>query len=282
MEAITGYRKRKDFLVCVDSDGCAMDTMECKHRHCFGPCLVEEWGLEAYAGQVLERWNEINLYSVTRGINRFSALALLLREIGGGIVPAEGIGTLEEWTMSAPELSETALAAELERRPDPCLAKALRWSRAVNRKIAELPEDAGRPFPGVRESLGILHESADIAVVSSANRDAVRDEWTRSGLADFADIFLTQEAGSKKACIAAMLRFGYRAENVLMAGDAPGDLKAASDNGTGFFPVLAGKEEESWKALREEGIRRLVSGTFRGGYAESLLESFYKNFHAVT
>ena len=25
------YTKRNDFLVCVDSDGCAMDTMDIKH-----------------------------------------------------------------------------------------------------------------------------------------------------------------------------------------------------------------------------------------------------------
>ena len=39
------YTKRSDFLVCVDSDGCAMDTMDIKHIRCFGPCMVAEWGL---------------------------------------------------------------------------------------------------------------------------------------------------------------------------------------------------------------------------------------------
>ena len=40
------FKKKKDFLVCVDSDGCAMDTMDVKHKECFGPCLVREWKLE--------------------------------------------------------------------------------------------------------------------------------------------------------------------------------------------------------------------------------------------
>ena len=39
--------KKHDILICVDSDGCAMDTMNIKHMKCFGPCLVEEWGLGA-------------------------------------------------------------------------------------------------------------------------------------------------------------------------------------------------------------------------------------------
>ena len=65
------YTKRNDFLVCVDSDGCAMDTMDIKHVKCFGPCMVEEWGLGAWREEILARWNEINLYTMTRGVNRF-------------------------------------------------------------------------------------------------------------------------------------------------------------------------------------------------------------------
>ena len=42
MSALDDFRKSKDFCVCVDSDGCAMDTMNIKHIRCFGPCMVEE------------------------------------------------------------------------------------------------------------------------------------------------------------------------------------------------------------------------------------------------
>lgn len=42
------FEKKHDYLICVDSDGCAMDTMDIKHFRCFGPCMVEEWGLEQW------------------------------------------------------------------------------------------------------------------------------------------------------------------------------------------------------------------------------------------
>ena len=29
------FQKKSDCIVCIDSDGCAMDTMEVKHRTCF-------------------------------------------------------------------------------------------------------------------------------------------------------------------------------------------------------------------------------------------------------
>lgn len=75
------FHRKKEFLVCVDSDGCAMNSMDVKHIQCFGPCMVEEWGLDRWREPILERWNEINLYRMTRGINRFKGLAKALREI---------------------------------------------------------------------------------------------------------------------------------------------------------------------------------------------------------
>ena len=50
MSVFDSFEKKHEFLVCVDSDGCVMDTMNCKHIHCFGPCMVQEWDLQA--------WNE--------------------------------------------------------------------------------------------------------------------------------------------------------------------------------------------------------------------------------
>ena len=44
MNPFSGFERKKDYLVCIDSDGCAMDTMDIKHHRCFGPCMVEEWG----------------------------------------------------------------------------------------------------------------------------------------------------------------------------------------------------------------------------------------------
>ena len=44
------FEKSRDFLICIDSDGCAMDTMDVKHMRCFAPCLVHEWDLGEYRG----------------------------------------------------------------------------------------------------------------------------------------------------------------------------------------------------------------------------------------
>ena len=71
VNTISEFAPQKNFLVCVDSDGCAMDTMDIKHIRCFGPCMVDEWQLGQWQEEILKRWNAINLYTMTRGINRF-------------------------------------------------------------------------------------------------------------------------------------------------------------------------------------------------------------------
>jgi hypothetical protein len=78
---LQNYHKKNKFLVCVDSDGCAIDSMDIKHINCFGPCMVDEWELDEHRQPILDRWNDINLYTLTRGINRFKGLIMALKEI---------------------------------------------------------------------------------------------------------------------------------------------------------------------------------------------------------
>lgn len=270
------FQQNKPFLVCVDSDGCAMDTMDIKHRTCFGPCLVAEWKLEKWAQPVLTRWNEINLYTTTRGVNRFKGLALLLAEVDRTITPIEDIRTLENWVARSPELSNAALQSAVAETNSPILAKALRWSRSVNAAIAQMPDQNKLPFPGALAGLAAAHAMADVAVVSSANRDAVLAEWNDNGLLAHVDLVLSQDAGSKAACIAKLLKKGYDPHHVLMVGDAPGDRAAAKENGVYFYPILVRHEGESWQELVETALPRLREGTYET-YGRKKAQEFVKN-----
>ena len=282
MSSLNSFVKRQDLLVCVDSDGCAMDTMNCKHIYCFGPCMVAEWGLSEWKGEILKRWNEINLYQVTRGINRFKGLAMALTEINEKYTRIPGIDALNEWTRTTHALSMPALEEAISCRPwtedRECLEKALNWSRAVNASINTLPEEVKIPFDGAKEGLAAAHAVADVAIVSSANREAVLEEWEKFGLIPNTDIMLTQDIGSKAYCIGEMLKFGYSKEKSLMVGDAIGDLDAAKHNGVYFFPILPGKEKESWDELVTEGLERLALGTYGGEYQEKKICEFMENF----
>lgn len=271
------YTKRSDFLVCVDSDGCAMDTMDIKHIRCFGPCMVAEWGLEEWRDAILERWNEINLYTMTRGVNRFKGLAKALGEIQEKYCEIEELGALEQWVQESTELSNAALERELARNDNICLRKALAWSNAVNQSIDRLPEEDKRPFPGVLEALKRAYRDADIAIVSSANLSAVLDEWDFYGLLEYTDVVLAQDSGSKAFCIGELMKRGYAPDHVLMCGDAPGDLDAAEKNGVYYYPILVRHEEQSWAEFVQEGIMHFLDGTYGEGYQQDKKEQFLRN-----
>lgn len=271
------FKKKKDFLICVDSDGCAMDTMDIKHIRCFGPCMVEEWGLEEWKSPILKRWNEINLYSMTRGINRFKGLVKMLREVQQKYTAVDDLDTLENWTESSPELSNGALANAIRQNESASLKKALSWSVKVNEKIDLLPFDVKKPFEGVAKALAFAHEYADVAIVSSANVQAVEEEWELYGLLKSVDILLAQDTGSKAFCIQELLKKGYQKEKVLMTGDAPGDYDAAVKNSVLFYPILVKHETESWREFKEQAMPKLLNGSYGDVYQEEKVKQFLDN-----
>lgn len=270
---LQNFCKRKDFLLCVDSDGCAMDTMNIKHFRCFGPCFADEWHITEHRDEVLARWNQINLYEMTRGINRFKGLALILQELYSDDADVKAFAS---WVKDAGALSEGAVANMVVENP--VFEKALRWSRAVNRKITQLTDDEKIAFPSVCEALAKVHVQFDIAVVSSANYDAVAEEWERCALLEHVDVVTTQADGSKAHCIAQLLKKGYAPGHAIMVGDAPGDLDAAKENGISFYPILVGKEQASWESL-PAFLEKFLNGESEKDEAR-LREAFYANLNA--
>ena len=280
MSIFNTFEKKHEYLVCVDSDGCVMDTMNCKHFHCFGPCMVTEWGLDEWKDAILDRWNVINLFSMTRGINRFKGLAMALGEIDKQYKPITGIAALQHWADTAPALSNDAVAKAAAEATDPdaklVFEKALSWSKAVNAAIVELDESLKVPYEGAKEGLAAAHEFADVAMVSSANRDAVEEEWGKFGLLEHTDIVLAQDVGSKAACIKEMLKFGYDLDKVVMVGDAPGDCDAAERNGVHYYPILVNHEKESWDEAIAVGFGKLRSGEY-AEYGAQKKKEFLQN-----
>ncbi len=284
-DSMAEFQKQHEYLVCVDSDGCVMDTMDIKHNRCFGPCMVKEWELEEWQKEILARWNEVNLYTMTRGINRFKGLVIVLREINGKYRKIEDLDALEAWVSSAPELSNNALknviAENMSRGISHIsLKKAYAWSSEVNRSISLLAQDERKPFEGVDMALTLAHREADVVVVTSANLGVVLDEWDLYGLLGHTDAVLAQNAGTKAYCIGELLKKGYKREHVLMCGDTPGDLDAAEKNGIYYYPILVRHESESWAKFSFEGFSRLVEGTYGGTFQEDCIHAFRANLGA--
>jgi phosphoglycolate phosphatase-like HAD superfamily hydrolase len=152
------------------------------------------------------------------------------------------------------------------------MKRTLEWSLEMNRRTAQMVHGIP-PFPAVRECLEKLQERADIIIVSATPREALLREWQEHDLMKYVHMLCAQEDGSKKECIRA-LRSHYDMTNILMIGDAPGDLEAAHANGVSFYPIVPGEELASWRSFAEEGMDRFLEGTFKGEYEQSLSKRF--------
>lgn len=275
MSVLENFKKKKEYIVCVDSDGCAMDTMNIKHIKCFGPCMIKEWGLEQWQDDILYSWNQVNLYTMTRGINRFKGLATALAEVNEKYTPIDGVSELVSWAENAPELSNNAVEKMIP--TNPIFAKALSWSKMVNESIDALPVEEIKPFNRVKDALKKIHEKCDVAVVSSANPEAVRAEWERYGLIEHVDLLCTQDMGTKSHCISEILKKGYKLSNVLMCGDAVGDMNAAATNGILFYPICVNFEEESWDEMVMEALPNFLRDKYYGVYQQEVINNFLDN-----
>jgi phosphoglycolate phosphatase-like HAD superfamily hydrolase len=269
-----------DFLVGIDSDGCAFDTMEVKHKECFIPNIIRHYNLAGVSKYAREAAEFVNLYSKSRGINRFPALIEALEWLRERPeVLARGVKVrvpqgLVDWIKRETKLANPALEKAAQESNDPDLHQALAWSKAVNATVGEVVREVP-PFPYVRECLEKLAPSADLFVVSATPNEALKREWEEHDLAKYVAAICGQEIGTKKESLANAKK--YPPGHTLMIGDAPGDQQAAEANRALFFPINPGHEEASWRELYEHGIDRFLSGTFAGDYADRLLDDFHRH-----
>jgi len=268
---------KHDFLIGIDSDGCVFDTMELKHKECFIPNHINFYNLQGVSKYAREVAEFVNLYSKSRGVNRFPGLIEVLDQLRKRPeVLARGVEVprpqgLIDWIQRETKLGNPALEKAVEETNDPDLRHALAWSHAINEHVAGMVRGVP-PFPLVRESLENLRTQADILVVSATPQEALKREWDEHNLTQYVDAICGQEIGTKPESLQAAKK--YPKNHTLMIGDAPGDYRAALANNALFFPINPGAEEASWKRFYEEGATRFLEGTFAGVYQQALLDDF--------
>lgn len=273
------YKTQNEYFVGIDSDGCVFDTMEVKHKECFCPAFINNFGLQSVSKFAREVWEFVNLYSITRGCNRFIAALISLSclrsrpEIHSRNINIPTMDGLKEWVERESKLGMESLIVEIARNPHPDLILARNWSQDVGEAIEKIANGI-KPFPYVKETLKILGEKSDKMVISQTPYIDIKRDWSENGILEYVGIIAGQEVGTKTE----QLKFGavgkYDKDKILMIGDAPGDYQAAKANKVLFFPIIPGRESESWKELYVDGINRFYSGDYSGDYQSKLIKDF--------
>ena len=273
------FRKEKDFFIGIDSDGCVFDSMEIKHKECFCPAFVNHYGLQPVSKYAREVWEFVNLYSETRGTNRFKAVLRSLEllaerpEVKARDAEIPSLPVLTAWVQRESKLGNPALKAEMEKTGDEELRLVYAWSLDVNAGVEKIVRNVP-PFPLFRESLDLMAARADTIVVSQTPNEALIREWAEHRIDDKVSIIAGQEMGTKSEHLQMSAGGKYDPKKILMIGDAPGDHKAAQAVDALFYPVNPGAEEASWERFHAEALGKFFDGSFAGDYQKNLLAEF--------
>src|ERR1051325_6605829 len=142
-QILKDFKPAKEFFVGIDSDGCIFDSMEIKHKECFTPMFIKHFHLQAVSKYAREVWEFVNLYSKTRGANRFPALSRSLNllaaraQLKARQVQVPDTLALDEWGKRETKLGNATLAAEVK-RGNHALAQVKAWSDAVNASVEDI------------------------------------------------------------------------------------------------------------------------------------------------
>ncbi len=271
--------RRQPYFIGIDSDGTVFDTMEIKHKRVFQPLALEIWGLQSYQTEFYRIAENINLYSVHRGVNRFQGLVMAFERLAEQSESARkavaGVKELRDFVLSGAPMSPGALVEYNATRRSHFLDQVLDWSQRSDDLYAQIMEREGNPaYPLVRETLAWAYRNAEIMVVSSSAREALMQDWGHEELLPLTTRVMGQDVGSKITQLKSALPENFVPTRALMMGDAMGDLEAARAHNILFYPILPGAEPSSWKRFKNEAIERFFLGTYAGEYQQQLLDEF--------
>lgn len=271
------FVKEKAFFVGIDSDGTAFDSMKIKHTFSFIPAAIRVFGLEVCEGAFREIEERINLYSLTRGINRFPGLLMTFEEfLAAGHCTEDQLAGLEDlkaYVASGYPFSNAGLTEWLAKNPSVFGEKVLQWSKLADAYFEKLTEDI-EPYEGVAQAIEHMRKDADIMVVSAASSQGLEKDWGRAGLTEKVSFIAGQEFGKKAEQLLYAKEKGFTGERMLMVGDAPGDYEAAKKAGTWFYPIIPGRETECWKKLSEKYFDMFVNGQYDKDVEAALYDEF--------
>ncbi len=291
-QQLRNFKRTKEFLVAIDTDGCITDNMNGKQMLIFHPQFMEFyslWGIESYFREVGEYYN---LFSVERGCNRFIAISLMLKalserddvreELAKKRIKLPDATSLNKYIAYTREnklgLGNPSLENFIGKNPtDFCIYKLLGWSEAVNRTFPHISAKIP-PFDNVRESLQLMSQSADVMVVSKTPYADLADYWEKQGIAGYVQVIAGQEMGSKGHHIEVAKKAGkYEDDCVMMIGDGKGDLKGVKTNNGLFYPIAPGKEQGAWNKF-PEAFELFIQRKYKGEFENQILTAFDEAF----
>ena len=270
-------------LVLLDSDGCALDSMDIKQKTVFAPAFIAHFDLEDIAAEATEAWEFVSLHSRTRGANRFVLLLRAMDILRKHPSPRARRHPLPDLTALRDAGGDTGLVttsnlAELAGQA-PQMKNVLAWSEEIDRGVHSAIASVS-PYGGVPEVLAVVAAVATIAIVSQTPGNTLKKEWRHAGLLSLVDSIYGQYPGGKAAVLKKLTANHGDTDApqpVIMIGDAPGDFEATRGTPVRFYPIIPGREGKSWVRFASEVLYPFINGD----YTEAMQKRYVQEFLAA-
>jgi phosphoglycolate phosphatase-like HAD superfamily hydrolase len=272
----------KNYFVGIDSDGTVFNSMELKHKDCFVGCLIRAFSLASIAHEVHIVWNYVNIFSMTRGTNRFKALILTfdclskMESVKKSKINIPKLNSIRNWLTSNKPLTNEILKEIIlnsSGNEKTYLENTFIWSENVNETVKKTVFNLP-PMIGALTAMIKIKKFADVAVISNTPIMTLNREWRENNIESNVLYIGGQETGTKTEMLNAVAKDKYKSENILIIGDSFGDLKAAKNINALFFPILPLKEEESWEIFNQKGFKFFLDGNYSGEFENNHIEKF--------
>ena len=263
------------YIVGIDADGTIFDTMNIKHKEVFWQCMMKRWDVPDPDGKILAAAEKINLYSKSRGVNRFPGL-LSVMEICPTLAGLDK-SPLSDFINSGYPMSNAGLEKYIsDGHNDDLLADVLAWSRDIDRVFAEKTEGL-MPFRGADKAIRKMAEKVDVVIVSSASGAILERDLESAALTGCITKIMGQECGKKHEQLEAV-KASLASDRVLMIGDAISDCDAARRVGAYFYPIIPGSEERSWQEFLDKYLESFISDEYHSSHEDALYQEFLAVF----
>lgn len=276
------HKPQKDYFVGIDSDGTIFDSMELKHKDCFVGSLIRVFDLVTITHEIHMVWNYVNIFSKTRGTNRFKALILTfnyLREMDRVKqlqIQLPILKTLEDWINESKSLSNESLInliADLPLNEKLIIKTVLEWSEEVNRVVKKTVFNLP-PMKGALNAIDSLIPHADLVVISNTPLDTLNREWSENNIISKVLYIGGQETGTKTEMLMCAAKDKYEDSKTLIIGDSPGDLNAAKNINALFYPILPTREYYSWDVFNADSCNDFLNGEYVGHNEKNKIDEF--------
>jgi hypothetical protein len=247
-------------LIVVESEGTVFDSLAARHRRAYLPAFVSCFSFGAGLEECATLWINAALNSRLRGQDPLVILLYSLRRL--------------EKIHPSPRRLAAAVCLEnlIAQRHIPLLSLAESPDGSSERLILDwlsmassLLEDEGEApcYPQAKLFFSLLRDAApnvQVLAHSSVDEALALHEWEMAGLGDAFLRLAGRERGDFSSYLRQAIENGFDSVPLLVIGSTLKSWQAAQAVCARFYPILPGKEDDSWEFLSKEYFPSFIRG----------------------